>query len=377
MHVNDGILRAYHDDQLDPQAQAQTRLHLESCPECRVRLEAVQQRLARVETRLEALAAPAAADPRRARLRLETEYFTSASKETTPMWQKLFAPRFRPAWTALVALALVAGALAIPSVRAAAVEFLGLFRVQQIEVIEINPEALPDDLELRVSGLEQAMTDQVSYESRGERQEVADAAQASQLAGFAVRLPGETAGQTPALVFQPGADISFEIDLQLANTLLDELGRSDLRLPAAVDGAVINVIVPDSVVATYGACTQDPESRDCTALVQMPSPTLIAPPGVDARQMGEIYLQLLGLTADEAAEFSARVDWSTTLVVPVPRGADYQKIEVDQAPGIMFQEKAGGRVRLTSLVWQKDGMLYALSTNKGYNQALRIANSLP
>ena len=59
------------------------------------------------------------------------------------MWQKLTRRSLRPLWAGLAVLVVLAGLLFIPQVRATAENFLGLFRVQNIQVLQFNPANLP------------------------------------------------------------------------------------------------------------------------------------------------------------------------------------------------------------------------------------------
>ena len=60
----------------------------------------------------------------------------------------------------------------------------------------------------------------------------------------------------------------------------------------------------------------------CTEYAQVPAPRASTPPELDLDQLGRAYLQLLGMSAQEAERFSQRVNWATTLVVPLPASAN-------------------------------------------------------
>ena len=82
------------------------------------------------------------------------------------------------------------------------------------------------------------------------------------------------------------------------------------------------------------------------------------------------------MSPEEAAAFSSQVDWATTLVVPVPQGADYRSVTVDGVNGVLLEDTyAGGNARFT-LLWVKDGMFYALSGEGARYSPVRIGNSM-
>jgi len=299
------------------------------------------------------------------------------------MFQKLFSPKMRPALTTGLIVALFAVALTVPSIRAAAVEFLGLFRVQQIEVVEFNPANLPQNLDNSVRNVERVLTDQVNIEESGDPVEVANANEASALAGFPVILPQNIKGDT-RLTVQPETTASFTVDLALWQGLLDEMGRGDIQIPAELEGQTITFHTDKSVTFAAGTCLLETEEyerlpyerRNCTVLLQTPSPTIDAPPTLPISEVGQAALQLLGLSPEEAASFSEKIDWPTTLVIPVPTGSDYQEVTVQGVTGtIFFGHYDSGRSQF-NLIWVKDGIVYSLTGPGGVNEALNLANSL-
>jgi hypothetical protein len=309
-------------------------------------------------------------------------------KEKTHMWKKIFSPRYRFAWVALGLLVILGIALTIPSVGAIANSFLGLFRVQQVTFVAVNPGDLPERLSSS-SQFEALLSQNLQVKESGETQDVATGAEAGQIAGYAVRLPDQLENQS-GLFVQPAASASFNVDLKRIQAILAEVGRSDIQLAAELDGATVSIEMPAAVTAQYGSCKTDPEvarlenydpdapgmarRSDCTTLVQMPSPSISAPPGLDVAALGQAYLQVLGMTQEEAASFAKNVDWTTTLVVPVPRyGTTYQEVIVDGVSGALIQQ-AGDYEYL--LFWVKDGMVYALNGQGDAQTALEIGNSL-
>ncbi len=384
MHLTEKQYREYLDGELPPPEQQQADRHLAGCAACRGQAQMHEQAAERLALRLDALA-PTQAESRHhartARIRLDARL--SQSKEI-PMFQKIFSRKYRPALTAATFLLIFAVAFAFPSVRAAAVDFLGLFRVQKIEVFEFNPASLPQNLDSHFQDIEQVLADQSEVVSFGDPQHVDSAAEASELAGFAVRLPGALDG-APELMFRPGTQANFTVDRDWWQALLGEMGQ-DAQLPKALDGAEISIAVPGSVLAAYGECALEQGGEGaaaCTLFHVMPSPSVTAPPELDMAQMGEVFLQVFGMSPAEAQAFSERVDWTTTLVMPVPEGADYRTLTVDGVEGVMFitsdyRDKGHGydTQQYYSVIWVKDGLVYGLSGQGDYGDAVRIANSL-
>jgi hypothetical protein len=386
MHLSPGEIRAYHDSQLEAGAQRRVEAHLAECQKCQIDAQSALDHTRQVGERLASLepsiSKPISIPAARAHLdvRLQEE------KEPIPMWSKLTSRISRPAWVGLALVAVLAISLVFPPVQAIANSFLKLFRVEQVTVVPVDTERLAGEMR-QSTRLEGLFSESVQFEEGGEPLEVSSVEEAAAQTGVAVRLPTAFV-ETPKLFVQPGGSVTFNIDLELMQAVLQEMGREDIQLPASLDGAVVKLEVPAGVAALYGECQiddnqmQDPDGPhrmdipDCTSFVQLPSPSVDAPPDLNVTQMGEIYLQVLGMTPEEAASFASNVDWTSTFVIPVPRyGSDYQEVRVDGVNGTLIQHFQYGE-QAYLLVWVKDGIVYALSGPGQADQALQIAASL-
>jgi len=387
-HLTDGELRASLDGELD----AGPLGHLEDCADCRARQRRLQSEGETMASRLAFLARDDGQVPQPQKAWDKISQRILIQKETS-MFKTLFAfPVVRYAATAIVILALI---LAFPGTRALAGELLNLFRVQQVAVVQVDFTGLE---QLTGDGLlGNQFTDLISSsvtmsEEPGEPVEAADAAEASELAGFTVRLPD---GTNPSQIFvSDEAAFSLTVDRAKAQALLDEAGRGDLVLPESVDGADISVEIPSAVSAAYGTCPKPgvdgPEAEgdqiasssysDCIIFAQIPSPSVSAPAGLDINQLAQIGLEFTGMTAEEAAAFTSTVDWTSTLIVPIPTNtATYEQVAVDEVTGTLIERRSReGEPSTFALLWVKDGIIYAVSGRGGNSGlALEMADSLP
>ncbi len=383
-HLENGDLRAYLDGELPEELLTTVSSHLESCPECQAALQAITLRAERADSALNALS-PGSNDtpisPQAAFLRLQTQN-TPQTKEVQTMWQKLTRRSLRPLWAGAAVVVMLALLMFIPQVRAAAINFLGLFRVESIQVVQFNPANLPQNLDQGMVRFDEMMNEQFKFEESGEPVVVGSAEEASQLAGFTVKQPAaSTVAQE--ITYQPGSSLEFTIDVGLMQLVLEELG-SDLVLPKAINGEKVSVEIPASVTIQMGDCRPfDPDVQSernlafCTALFQGPSPTVSAPPGVDVQEVGEAMLQLLGMSATEAANFSANIDWATTLVLPVPQELSPRQVTVNGVPAtLLVEDRSYMQDKRYTLIWIQDGILYGLTGRGSTTEALRLAESL-
>jgi hypothetical protein len=384
-HLTDGELRAALDGELDTEPLR----HIETCPVCQARQRQLQAK--HLETgRLLAFLTPreqAGPSPRQAWGRFSQQIMQQKETSMTKRWFSFPLVRFGTA--ALVLLMLV---LAFPGTRALAGELLNLFRVQQVQVVPVDftgLEQLTGDGALGNQFTELISASVDMQQEPGEPLAAASAEEASQLAGFNVRIPAD---MTPSQInVTGGAAFSMALDRAKTQALLDEAGRSDLVLPASMDGAEISVDIPTSVSVAFGTCprpgaaesgnheqsTTERRYPDCVILAQIPSPSVNAPADLDIEALARIGLEFTGMSTEEAAEFTSTVNWSSTLLVPIPRNAAiHEQVSVDGVTGALIQRS--GEAPQFALLWVKDGIIYAISGLGAHSQqAVEMANSLP
>jgi hypothetical protein len=387
MHLNEHEIRAYYDRELGKAEMQRINTHLADCPSCQIRMEAISQRAEWVQSQLEMLS-PLREEPSFSVMAARSHLNDILKKEHKIMLNKYFTRRYQTAWVALCLVLILAVAFVFPPVRTMASSFLGLFRVQRIAVVEFNPANMPDETSMQrtAEDFERLISKQVTIEKSGEPQEVANATEASALAGIPVRLPASLADKSSRLTYQPAAYMKLLVDLPSLRAVLEAMGRADIQLPEELNGTTVEVNFPASVTVVYGQCEAPPDPDEqkseevnpgCTVLVQMPSPSVTAPPELDIAQIGEAFLQLLGLSREEAGRFSQQVDWSSTLIIPIPRreNISYKEIAVDGVTGTLIQNGNIYRPEYT-LIWIKDGMLFALTGTGNGGEAMEIVGSL-
>ena len=385
-HLNEGQLRAALDGELSPTE----RKHMEICTDCQGRANILHEQTQYTASRLAFLSAEIPNNPVQPRTALSTFNNRKYPQKENNMFKKLFAsPGFRLASAAILILALI---ISVPGTRAMADRLLSLFRVQQVTVIPVDFTGMQQltgngALGKQVSAL---ISNSITVNQKpGDPLAANDAADASQKAGFQVRLPD---GVTPSHIsVMNRMNFDFTIDRTKAQALLDEAGRSDLNLPAEIDGAVIHVNIPASVSTAYGTCPVPSEDGkgsdmngsmgrlypDCVILTQVPSPLVTAPAGVDIAQLAQIGFEFSGMTREQAAAFSKSVDWTSTLVIPIPKNAArYEQVSVDGVNGTLIQRPADDAPQYI-LMWVKNGIVYAIGgLGTDTPRALQMANSL-
>ena len=391
-HINDGQLRAA----LDGELASDELKHLESCQQCQSRQKMLAAQIRPVVDRLRFLSSPTQDMSLSTSTAWKKFNHEKLTQKETSMFRKLFAsPLVRYGASAALVIALI---LAFPATRALAGELLNLFRVQRVTVVPVDFTGMQQLDGVVGQDISQLISDSVTMQKEpSDPVNVASADEASQLAGFNIRAPQ---GLTPSRIsVMGGASFSFTIDSAKAQALLDEAGRSDLVLPEEVDGADVSVNIPSSVSLAFGTCPEPSNESeaererqremetsgspgrvyaDCIILAQIPSPEVSAPASLDIAKLAQIGLEFTGMTSEEAAEFTSTVDWTSTLVVPVPRNAaTNQQVAVDGVTGTLIERPSDDAPQF-ALFWVKDGIIYTIGgLGSNSHKAFEIANSLP
>ena len=400
----DGTLRAYLDHELVDSESAGVPEHLASCAACRARIESLRAEVAETTNLLAALAAPEGAietNPSLAYARFRARFEPSA--EASPAWlARIFAPRWRTAWGLAAAIVVVA-IFSVNPVRTWAQHILAMLRVQKIAVVSIDPSTLlnsgeADSRPYRL--MNQFIADNVTVTlDPGKPDRVSNLAKAGQLAGYRVLSLGSL-GVPQVVEVRGETAFQMTIDRNRVETLLEELGRSDIHIPESANGALVAVHIPSTVVSFYGDCPMRPGYRtssdkaraealaerkmeqlsksdqNCTYLIQAPSPTVSVPPNLDMSAIAQAALELAGMSPGEARAFCQTVDWSSTLVIPIPRGStSYETVPVDGVEATLITETSAQGNRY-SLLWIKNGMIHSLAGRGNSTDALTLAASL-
>jgi hypothetical protein len=361
-----GRLQAYADEALASADAAIVAQHLAACTDCQRQLAAIRERNGRMTSGL-ALLEPAPgevpdADGALARFRSETlqarPTVLDALRRGAEMTTRLFAGRWRPISIGVAAIICVAILVSIAPVRQAAADFLGIFRVRKFTAIAVDP-AQAQRLESLAKSLDEgAFGKPTTVREAGDPQPVSDAAEASAVAGFPVRVPSSLPDGASLRGFdaQAGPALHFEVDRFTMEAFLSAAGVQDASLPD-VEKITADIDAPVMVTQEY---TLPGGAR--VSIVQFPSPEVAVSEGVDPTALGQLGLQILGIPAADAQRIAQEIDWTSTVIIPLPTDIGRsQEVTVDGVTGLLLEETRQGRPgRNSLLMWERDGIIYSI-----------------
>ncbi|MBK9210930.1 MAG: hypothetical protein IPL71_22680 [Anaerolineales bacterium] len=271
----------------------------------------------------------------------------------------------------------------LPVTSAFAGRLLSLFRVKQLVVLPIESAGYENNTAFgsQLSNLFSSST--IVIKAPADMVVVNNVVEAKEAAGFDVRLP-LVFPSTYISVYDSGSYL-MKVDRRKVQGFLDEFNHSDLVLPENVDGAEISFRISTAVRAAYGTCPDPmvniPNSAaytNCIIFSQTPSPVVEVPDDLDMEKLAQIGLEFFGLSPEEAEAFNSSVDWTTTLVIPIPlNSANYTDVVVDDVIGKLIRREDSDPQKYV-LLWVKGDVIYFIAgTGTDISRAVEIAESLP
>lgn len=351
-HPTEGDLRAVLDNEL---RSARLRRHLASCPACRDRLTSLAETARETQLLLGALRTEVAQSPAP----------TIPWEEILPV--KPIMSRVRPVAAGAAVLALFAAILLVDPWRAAAAEWLSIFRTQKIATIETSPEAIAN----AIQGLDQKLSPDVV-------RRLAEVSGPEKLPPMVDATPEEAAGLMGPLL-QPAtlpaglpaeptrwgvrrsATFTIRPDVDAINDWLREQGIM-AALDPKLKGETFQVVTPAMVARQWRG-----DDGRSLLIVQATGLQVSGTGQVNLPELAGLMAQLAGAPTSVIDQIRQIPDLENTL--PLPVGPEVGgTVAIGQAQGVYYPRENGG-----ALVWQQDGFTYYVAGRLSRDELLAVA----
>jgi len=300
--------------------------------------------------------------------------------------------RFVPALAGAGVVAALALAFSLDPVRAAAREFLDLFRVKHFAAVPVDPQRL-DRLAKGGVDFKSLVADQVQVVVAPQQPvEVASPEAGAVEAGIVAHLPTVLPRRVELAQTTLGRPGSFrvQVDTSKLEALALAAGADEIEIPAWWNGATVDVEAPPVLAVRYARTIEvegRPPREDSFVLFQSAAPQVELPEGFDLAILGRLGLRVAGMSAEDALAFSRSIDWRATFLVPVPiQGGTFREVEVSGQKGLLVtvqpppRKAPDGSARRAHslLLWSAAGQVFALqgpATHDGI-EILEMAQSI-
>ncbi|MBS4055526.1 MAG: zf-HC2 domain-containing protein [Thermaerobacter sp.] len=357
MCLEEGILQAYLDAELDVEMAGEVASHLAGCAACRESLRSLAELADRTAASLTSYMQATAAMSRPEHV-IHMSHLRQA-RESKATNRGLVNMLQRHKWLATVAISVLALALILSTTpgRTLAAQFLNVFRMERIQIIAITPEdmaALGRLLDNYPGGngeVDIMNFGRVRVEDPADAARVvtADPTEVEELSGVKLNLPATLAGQARTeIIVERAPTITFTPDVANLNNYLRR--NSALLLPEALAGHSIVFSIPPLVRAQYGPTGQG------FAIYAARDLTIEAPPGVDLAYLRSALMRVPFLPENFRRQLADIHDWRQTL--PIPNLPGMTETTVNGNPGVYFVNEID---RTVVLAWRESGSWRAIS----------------
>lgn len=383
---DEGQLQAYLDSEISFKERYEIEKHLKSCDLCQVNLRLLKDNGDFTDSCL-------------GRWGLEVSESKIHPKTAWSRFSLLYGPRLASAvndkgvvklttkfkrWAVAVAGILVIGlSFTNSSVRAAASDFLTLFRVEKMQTIAINPQDLRSlEQVFREKGISQNIENFGKVTNNGVEppKEIA-IADAKKLADFNLLMPGYLPyqyNQTSA-AFTKSGTVDLQLNVSNVNNLIKSLGGTTF-LPEELDNQKFSLKVPNAISLNYrttaeqGTGGQEAVTRHLN-ISQFRTPEISAPLGVNADQIREAILALPVIPDNIRRQLASIKDWQKTLVVPTIEGQT-EEVKIGDVTALYSVPKANRLPGSGILAWESDGVLTIVEGDLSKAELVKVAENM-
>jgi hypothetical protein len=401
--LSDGTLRSAIDNGVDRIPGAAS--HLNACVLCQQRLDQFTRDSGFVAQHMDLLNHDEGpADVTNARLKLRNKMIESGGRNVSVQGESLVSTmwKYRAARGAVVMMALVllTTAFVATPMRSLADDLLNRFRVEKFEAITIQMDqfgefqtdmmlrAFTSDHEQVLSAMEGLVDIETTFDQDNPENELRkldnERAVADAYGDFRIarNLPSGFTNE-PQFMMSNGGSVTAIVDTAAMNVIIEELRLPIYSIPEASDMPTMTfeADIPDTLVTYY-----DSADGGHLAVVQMESPTLHTPDGLNMDALREEILMLPGLPTDFVAQLRSIEDWQQTLVIPVPEGAEARDVTIGGQAGLLIEagEFDGNNwgfsfdvdSDVSVVMWNDDGILYIVAGTVSGSDVLNVAGSL-
>ena len=376
--VSEGLLRAYLDGAISSHEAEAIPEHLRECAPCRATLHTLQSQQAAVRNAMDALPIASGSPVEVARGWAAFERKRDKSSSLPWRWSAARGWGIAAATACVAALLL----LTLGPVRTWAQGLLAIFRVEHFTVLELSPEmeASLQNNQMLNQSISRMLSDHVKVTQQPQPpQTLGGEAQAKQMAGFGVKFfPGTGPNK---ILLEGGAGAAFTLNRDRLQSILDEAGRGDVQIPQSVDGAVVSLSIAPGILATYDQCPdgqpRPDDARACVTLFEVPSPVVRAPQDFDPAKLAQVGLEVLGMSANDAASYTQTVDWTSTLVLPVSSGSmSYKQFPIHGVEAVLLRDKRSTASGSYTVTWVDGGIVYGIEGYGDDTAAVNLAEQL-
>jgi hypothetical protein len=367
-HLTDGTLRRIYDEPLALTAADQA--HFDGCADCKARFASIAQ-AARATTAL--LSVPGF-EPQAAQVLASLRARVNREEAARPprwyeRWLNQSSPRWRPMATPAIAVLLAATLVTGAAVTGVAQSLFRIFEPHSLAAVQVSPSDFAGSNVLLDYGPVKWLPEAPKL------QQLSDPTTAQTQSGLPVLMPGSlpkgVAGPVSfGVVSHATGSLTFDAERLRASAA--SKGVHVNAMPSSINGSTLIVNGGPALIEVWGLTANAAEAQAPTLVIAQTRIPTVDSTGATTAQLEDYLLSQPGVPPDIAAQIRAIKDPSTTLPIPIPKGlATTESVQINGVSGLLIKAVLGAGV-----VWEKNGVIYAVGGQLTPDQVLAIATSL-
>jgi len=368
-HLSDGTLRRIYDEPLALTSANQA--HFDGCPACKARFESIANAARATATLLNvpAFTPEPVAALRSMRVRMRGEEAASPPR-WYERWIERVTPRWRPIATPAVAVLLAGALLTGVTATGAAEGWFRVFEPRTVAPVQVSASDFATTGKLLDYGEVKWLPGPPTI------QPLSDATAAAAQSGLPVLMPASLPNGVVGPVsfgVVSHATGSLTLDAERLRASAAKNGVHVNPMPAKLNGSKLVVNGGPALLEAWGLSAGANQNQVPTLVILQTRVPTVDSTGATAAELEAYLLSQPGVPPDIAAQIRAIKDPSSTLPIPIPKGlATTEPVEINGAPGGLLIKAVVG----AGVVWQKNGVIYAVGGQLTPDQVLAIATSL-
>ncbi|WP_243524904.1 anti-sigma factor [Bacillus pseudomycoides] len=380
-----GFIQAYLDGELNRGERKQYIQHLDQCKVCQKTLEEVSKlnqweqvilddEFTNVSQEIDINVDQAWKNFEQNIQNHKTEETNSQESKKKGRWYNMKKSSKR--WiTGAAAAAIVCVSLTVPQVRAGASNLLSIFRVKDVQLVQLTDSDLRE-IEGWISNMEEGEKSikgigKIGIKDNGSKKDAHfQSEQQAREAGYAVpKVPNGY--RVTSVDANPSFIMQFELDTEKANKLLKQL-QSNTQFESTLNGKQFSITVPESVRTRIEA------EGNVFSYNVIDAPKISVPEGVDVTKLQKTVLELPIIPANVKTQLAGIQDWTHTLPIPyVAKGSKVSETKVQGVKAVLYNTDYEN-----VMIWEKDGKMHMIEQHKeqekdlNANDLIKLANEL-
>lgn len=357
--IDQGLLQAYLDQEVDEPEKKRIELHLKNCHHCKKMLAELQDNQNFTRKMI-------------TQYKEQTERFSEKnSQPDSNKYQQTNQPR--RAWVRQIALAacitlfFMTSLIASP-IRATISDFLSIFRVENVKKINLSLEELRKiQHQIRDQVGEIDLKDLGKIKIDGGQESWITKKEAANLTDLPILFLADPTLAEPRIKTSEPTTIEFILEIPKINQILKSFG-GDKPLPKELDGKSFMVKTPRIVEMEYLV------AGNSLKIMQTKPPEIIVPSEISVEEVYHPLIELPILPDNLQKQLSSIKDWRYTIYVPMIN-SESQEVNINGSKGYAGSVKKSTET-LNVVLWYFSETFYYLEGNFELDHLIELAKNM-